>query len=887
MDPAAINYEPNATIQYPTDCCYESSQYYTFTASVPLNVYASDASATINLLATYPAANGFCLGETCYSLYIQAIPSQQAEFSITGPDGNILAEGITDEFGFYTITISNGGISGCMDPNACNFDANATCSDSYSCNYDCQGCTDPLAPNYDPSALIDDGSCCTQENWATITTNVNAYIHIWGVNNGFDGSAQTIANVPYGICLSDACYFYEIFGSDPALTTTVVIERNGTVYLDASNIFTNSTGNFNINAISGCPDPNACNYNPENTCPDWLACNYDCQGCTDPTADNYNPEALFDNGTCCYNQYTVQVDGISYWYISNSTTYYADDNGGNNVCIADGCYYISLYTEIPNSPFSVTNAEGNSIVEGSTDETGYAVVEFGENTIPGCLDPYACNFDPEANCMDYSLCNYGCYGCTDPSAPNYSTEAIYDNGSCCYNNYYTVEMSSDSYWSAYSLVTNTYSYFSGIFPTNNWFCIEDGCFQFSVYNYFFQPTTFTIYNADGSIFYSGSTDEFGNATVTFNDGEIYGCTDVNACNYDPTATCSDWYACSYDCYGCTDSNAPNYNPDATIDNGTCCTNDWYTVEMSGPGFFNSYNTNYYYNSAGNYPGTTGFCQQGSCFAFQVFSNSFETIDFTVTNAAGEIVLQGSTDETGYYIGSIGMNNEIAGCTDMNACNYDPQATCNSGLCEYYCGGCTDPTAINYNAYAWYDDGSCFFTTEPPMMQLFVDSFEEQEHYFVRLDMMSLGNGAPYIMSNDINTEMMMVESNGQYVAGPFPCGENVSIKLNSAEYGMMEYLVSDPLNGACSTVSIKENEPNTTFNAFPNPSNGQFAINGIPAGNWTMQVMDVMGRIVLSSNFISTGNTANLEMNTLAVGQYQLIFTNETQTLTTKIVISQ
>ena len=49
-----------------------------------------------------------------------------------------------------------------------------------------------------------------------------------------------------------------------------------------------------------------------------------------------------------------------------------------------------------------------------------------------------------------------------------------------------------------------------------------------------------------------------------------GCTDPDACNYDPDATVNDQSCDNYSCLGCTDDAACNYNPDATIeDNETC------------------------------------------------------------------------------------------------------------------------------------------------------------------------------------------------------------------------------------------------------------------------------------------------------------------------------
>ncbi|MBK11944.1 MAG: hypothetical protein CL849_00255, partial [Crocinitomicaceae bacterium] len=48
--------------------------------------------------------------------------------------------------------------------------------------------------------------------------------------------------------------------------------------------------------------------------------------------------------------------------------------------------------------------------------------------------------------------------------------------------------------------------------------------------------------------------------------------------------------------------------------------------------------------------------------------------------------------------------EIPGCTDDSAVNFDPAATDENGNCQY--AGCTDSTAENYSESAIEDDGSC-------------------------------------------------------------------------------------------------------------------------------------------------------------------------------------
>ena len=55
------------------------------------------------------------------------------------------------------------------------------------------------------------------------------------------------------------------------------------------------------------------------------------------------------------------------------------------------------------------------------------------------------------------------------------------------------------------------------------------------------------------------------------------------------------------------------------------------------------------------------------------------------------------------------NDEILGCTDPIAVNYNELATDNYGCA--YIWGCTDLAACNYDENATEDDGSCFFAAE--------------------------------------------------------------------------------------------------------------------------------------------------------------------------------
>lgn len=62
----------------------------------------------------------------------------------------------------------------------------------------------------------------------------------------------------------------------------------------------------------------------------------------------------------------------------------------------------------------------------------------------------------------------------------------------------------------------------------------------------------------------------------------------------------------------------------------------------------------------------------------------------------------------------GCKENLEGCTDPTALNYNPDATENDGSCKYPVEGCTDAAAQNFNPDATEDDGSCVFTgcTDP-------------------------------------------------------------------------------------------------------------------------------------------------------------------------------
>ena len=160
-------------------------------------------------------------------------------------------------------------LEGCMDPEACNFDAAATSDDGTCEAVSCGGCTDAEACNFDPEASVNDGSCTY--------TGCSGCTDLLACN--FDAGAF----LDDGSCVYDGCF--------------------------------------------GCSDPAACNHDPEAVLVDNANCLYpqdlygvdhvDCAGlcihdidgdgicdeaeepgCTDPSACNYSTDATDDDGSC-------------------------------------------------------------------------------------------------------------------------------------------------------------------------------------------------------------------------------------------------------------------------------------------------------------------------------------------------------------------------------------------------------------------------------------------------------------------------------------------------------------------------------------------------------------------------------------------------------------
>ena len=209
---------------------------------------------------------------------------------------------------------------------------------------------------------------------------------------------------------------------------------------------------------------------------------------------------------------------------------------------------------------------------------------------------------------------------------------------------------------------------------------------------------------------------------------VFGCMNEMYVEFLPEATVDTGMCFTEKIFGCTDVEAFNYDSIANTDILTdSCTHTLELTDLAGNGWAGSYLQVYQgYNFIGEFTLEDGF---DTTFTFNLSISEPVRVQFNITQQSDFTAVQCgyslyseehiAIDIEGGFIDPIppfvfiyselecgnSCIEKTYGCTDITALNYNDSVNTDDESC-YYVAGCTNPIYLEYNADADFDNGTC-------------------------------------------------------------------------------------------------------------------------------------------------------------------------------------
>ena len=515
--------------------------------------------------------------------------------------------------------------------------------------------------------------------------------------------------------------------------------------------------------IQGCTDDTAVNYNTEANLEDD-SCEYEIFGCTDDASDNFDPNATQDDGSCeVYEQEECPILDFSFVNTGSNMTILFTSSFVSSVDLASGtqigvfavdesgenpvCFGSTVWTGSQISIAAMGNDETSDEIDGFAEgDTIYIGYQLNDGLVMGLSEEYIYSTNGiqliESGVFE-PICDPSIQevlGCSDAAATNYDSAATvpgqdqYGNSVCVYASCDDIpDAEGCIYVNAYAPYNEFFSpsdcasyggtacvepvigvngvvfsgAFGGTYAQGNVYTSPSGSESWggfanedlSLYPLMFQgggsisfdaisddpaeiyfrfeknphPDTEPSFNTE-SVFVDGSAsftvDLPSQGLNTFSSFLLYVVTKDVAITLNNVSV-STTGSPTVDVPGCMDSKATNYSSNAT---------------MSAQDSYG--NSVCIYASCDDIPDTEGCLYIDAYAPYNEFFSPDDCASYGGTTCGAE------------------PGGDVEGCTNVNANNYNSDATLDDGSCEYGTYGCMDPAYVEYDINATLDDASC-------------------------------------------------------------------------------------------------------------------------------------------------------------------------------------